>query len=162
MVKVRHREPAKGADRPGPKWRAGRFVDCSRRRRWHCDPPDYRTQPPHPRLHIGQQGKPHSSRRKAVSRPQGRGTAEGVEESRRKRMLSCNGADRACDSSNTQPERVQTSDGSPRKRSDGAATAVGDVRRCLASNGPTGVTSNGRACRSRSRIFRAAHNAAEA
>src|SRR3954464_2713190 len=98
MVKVRHREPAKSADRPGPKWHAGRLVDCSRRRRWHRDPPDYRTQPPHPRLHIGQQGKPHSSRREAVSRPQGRGMTVGVEESRRKRMLSCNGADRACES----------------------------------------------------------------
>src|SRR3954454_13908087 len=128
MVKVRHREPAKGADRPGPKWHAGRFVDCSRRRRWHRDPPDYRTQPPHPRLHIGQQGKPHSSRREAVSRPQGRAMTEGVEESRRKRMLSCNGADRACESGKYPTRKGATSDGSRRNRSDGAATAVGDVR----------------------------------
>jgi hypothetical protein len=57
-------------------------------------------QPPHPRLHIGQQGKPHSPRHceVAVSRPQGRGMTEGVEESRRKRTLFCNGTDRACES----------------------------------------------------------------
>src|SRR3954465_2845597 len=44
---------------------------------------------------LGQQGKPHSSRRKTEARPQGRVTAEGVEESRIKRTPSCNGADRA-------------------------------------------------------------------
>jgi hypothetical protein len=67
------------------------------RRRWRRDPPDYRAQPPHPPLHIGQQGKPHSPRRReaAVSRPRGRGMAEGVEESRSKRRPSCNGTDRA-------------------------------------------------------------------
>src|SRR3954447_9523411 len=105
MVKVRDPKPAKSADRPGPKWHAGRLVDWNRRRRWHRDPPDYRTQPPHPRLHIGQQGKPHSPRRKAVSRPQGRGMAEGVEESRRKRMLFCNEADRACESRTYPPRK---------------------------------------------------------
>jgi hypothetical protein len=47
------------------------------RERWVC--PDYRTQPPHLFLHIGQQGKPHSSHRgeAAVSRPQGRGWRRG-------------------------------------------------------------------------------------
>src|ERR1700712_4184532 len=151
MVKVRHLKPAKGADRPEPKWHAGRLVGWSRRRRWHRAPPDYRTQPPHPHLHIGQQGKPHSSRCKAVSRPQGRGMMEGVEESRRKRTLSCNGADRACESG-----KYPTRKGADFRRVSGeakrgAATAVGEVRRCLASNGPTGVTRDGSACRSRSR-----------
>src|SRR4051794_13301377 len=82
MVKVRHREPAKGADRPAPKWHAGRLVDWNCRRRWPGAPPDYRVQPPHPRLHMEQQGKPHSPRHceVAVSRPQGRGMTEGVEE----------------------------------------------------------------------------------
>src|SRR5215204_5691936 len=62
VVKVRHPEPAKGADRPEPKWHAGRIVDWNPRRRWRRDPPDYRAQPSHPPLPIGQQGKPHSSR----------------------------------------------------------------------------------------------------
>src|SRR3954452_7978638 len=64
MVKVRHRGPAKGADRPGPKGHG--IVDWNPRRRWRQDPPDYRTQPPHPSLHIGQQGKPHSPRHIAM------------------------------------------------------------------------------------------------
>src|SRR3954454_19291881 len=80
MVKVRHRQPAKGADRPGPKGHAGRIVDWNPRRRWHQDPPDYRTQPPRSQLPIGQQGKPHSSRLRAETRPRGRVTAEGVED----------------------------------------------------------------------------------
>ena len=46
-------------------------------------------------LPLGQQGKPHSARRKTEARPQGRVTAEGVEESRSKRRPPCNGADRA-------------------------------------------------------------------
>ena len=82
MVKVRDREPAKGADRPEPKGHAGRIVDWNPRRRWHQDPPDYRTQPPHPLLHIEQQGKPNPSRL-----PEGGGIptarkemAEGVED----------------------------------------------------------------------------------
>src|SRR3954471_17499389 len=79
IVKVRNREPAKGADRPEPKGHAGRTVDWNPRRRWRHDPPDYRAQPPHPPLHTGQQGKPHSSRRckAAVFRPQGRGWRRG-------------------------------------------------------------------------------------
>src|SRR3954463_652394 len=59
VVKVRHRQPAKGADRPEPKGHAGWLVGCQHRRRWHKGPPDYRTQPPHPPLHIGKTGKPH-------------------------------------------------------------------------------------------------------
>src|SRR3954451_11492674 len=42
--------------------RVGSSISVSRRR-WHRDPPDYRTQPPHPYLPIGQQGKPHHSSR---------------------------------------------------------------------------------------------------
>src|SRR3954452_2748852 len=79
VVKVRHREPAKGADRPEPKWHAGRIVEWNPRRRSHRDPPAYRAKPPHPLFPIGQQGKPHSPRRceAAVSRPQGRGWRRG-------------------------------------------------------------------------------------
>jgi hypothetical protein len=63
--------------------RVGSSISVSRRR-WHGDPPDYRTQPPHPLLPIGQQGKPHSSRRrrrrysdrKGGDGGGGRGTAE--------------------------------------------------------------------------------------
>src|SRR3954453_16338878 len=82
MVKVRDREPAKGADRPEPKGHAGQIVDWNPRRRWHQDPPDYRTHPPHPLLLIGQQGKPHSSRRReATGIPTARKEmAEGVED----------------------------------------------------------------------------------
>src|SRR3954471_14340358 len=80
MVKVCYPEPAKGADRPSHKRHAGRIVEWNPRRRWHHDPPDYRTQPPHPPLHIGQQGKPHSPRREAEAQPQGKVTAEGIED----------------------------------------------------------------------------------
>src|SRR4051812_6448011 len=44
---------------------------------------------------LGQQGKPHSSRRETEARPQGRVMTEGVEESRSKRRPPCKGADRA-------------------------------------------------------------------
>src|SRR5215204_4105037 len=58
--------------------RVGPSISVSRRR-WHRDPPDFRAQPPHPPLPIGQQGKPHSPRRyeAMVSRPQGRGWRRG-------------------------------------------------------------------------------------
>jgi hypothetical protein len=54
-----------------------------------------RTQPTRSFLPFMQQGKPHPFRRETETRPQGRVTAEGVKESRSKRMLPCNGADRA-------------------------------------------------------------------
>ena len=82
------------------------------RRRWRRDPPDYRTQPPHPRLHIGQQGKPHSSRRRgaAVSRPRGRVTAEGVRRAGAREGRPVMGRIGLSQGRATQPERVQTSD----------------------------------------------------
>ena len=89
-------EQAKEADRPEPKGKrvgsSGFFTgdgDINSRR-------TNRTQPPWSNLPIKQQGKPHPYRRKVEARPQGRVMTEGVEESRRKRMLHCNGADRAC------------------------------------------------------------------
>jgi hypothetical protein len=54
-----------------------------------------RTQPTRSFLPFMQQGKPHPSRHETETRPQARVTAEGVKESRSKRRLPCNGADRA-------------------------------------------------------------------
>src|SRR5215213_3426524 len=50
---------------------------------------------PGPFLRFRQQGKPYWPHREMVSQPQGRGMAERVEESRRKRMPPCNWVDRA-------------------------------------------------------------------
>jgi hypothetical protein len=91
-------EQAKEAGRPEPKGKRVGSPDLS--------PGDgdincrrtNRTQPPRSNLPIKQQGKPHPSRRKAEAQPQGKVMTEGVEESRRKRMPSCNGMDRTCES----------------------------------------------------------------
>ena len=87
---------AKEADRPEPKGKRAGSPDLysgdgdinSRRTN--------RTQPFQSNLPIKQQGKPHPSRHTVEAQPQGRVMTEGVEESRRKQMPLCNGADRAC------------------------------------------------------------------
>jgi len=80
-------------------------------------------------LPIKQQGKPHPPRHTAVSRPRGRGTAEGVEESRRKRTPPCNGADRAARAEIPGPKGRRLPAGL-----DGAmeldTCIIGDVGRC--------------------------------
>src|SRR3954453_4823088 len=97
--KVRNRKTGPRGWWPGPKGqrvgspdRATGDGDTNSRRTTGCSRPGRNSPLGIP---LGQQGKPHSSRRETEARPQGRVTAEGVEESRSTRRPPCNGADRA-------------------------------------------------------------------
>ena len=124
-------QPAKGADRPEPK-RA-----CGSDRRLEASttvapgpPPDYRAQPPHPPLHIGQQGKPHSSRRckATVFRPQGRRRRRGSRMPEKAKAVPCNGGGRAARAGIPSPKGRRLPAGlSGAMRLD--ASTDGDVRR---------------------------------
>ena len=80
-IRARHSEAAKGADRPQPKGSVGRTAGAvfagggthiSHRARGSNLPVHV--------IHLDQLGKPHGSRLRAVSRPQGRGTGQGVKD----------------------------------------------------------------------------------
>jgi hypothetical protein len=80
-IRARHSEAAKGADRPQPKGSVGRTAGAVfAGGGTHISHRAIGSNLPVHVIHLDQLGKPHGSRLRAVSRPQGRGTGQGVKD----------------------------------------------------------------------------------
>src|SRR4051812_39813685 len=90
-----------------------------------------------PRLRTD--SKPHPSRPRAETRPQGRVTAEGVEDAGESEGSAVMAEIGLAKAGNTRPERAQTSGGSQRKRGNWTSVPIGDVG-WRKPNRPTGAS----------------------